>query len=283
MSTMYNTDRYVSVKNTIAPTSCMYGTDRLIKSHFSSASGEPMIAQLESCEQALDAAIEMRRLNKSEAEIDRCLGQLDQELLKKAAQAANSQKKSAGKTGAAGALAFGDNRVSQLDVLMQISPNYNPKMTLKTISQLVSAGKKVMVRQHLHSSVAVEKAQAVNANFAKCAKQCQIVVNTEPGRATTSYDFIFTFLITDKLNTAVCNMDATIHASQYSSIMGDSNVAKMIFDVAGGAVMSDVDHFWCDMIAEALSDNSQLKSVKSQIEKNFSSTGGFADIAKLCL
>lgn len=291
---MYQSDRFVNVKNTIKPTDCMYDTERLVTSHFSDNS---VIADLNVCETQLNAAIQARKLAKMKSDLDKCLNSLDQSVLKQAVDNASNQNKAkanvqtcTGNVKSAqtsnkntNAIKFGKNKLSQVDIVCQISPKFNPKMTLKTISLLAQSDKKMVVRQHIHSSIPIGDAKGCIAEFNKMASQNGIKVNREPGRSTSSLDFVFTFLITNNMNMNVCNIDASIHASQFSSIMNDSNIAKFIFDIAGGQEMSEMDHFWCDIVSEALEDNSKLNSVKSQVNKNFNSTGGFADVVRMCL
>lgn len=222
-----------------------------------------------------------------ETKLDKCLGSIDQATLAKSKNAPLNPKNST-KNAAAPAtkISFGPNKLSKVDILCQISANSNPKMTLKTISQLLSAGKNVMVRQHIHSSIPIEKANSLSNEFSKLCLKNSIKINKEPGRAANEIDFIFTFLITNKLakeNKNVTDISATIHAAQFTSIFGDQNVAELIFDLAGGKDVDEDDLYWVDMISEALADASKLKNVKNIVDKNFENTGGFGDIAKMCL
>lgn len=278
---MYNTQRFVDLKGTIPKTECMYATERFVKSE---KSDKDTVDQLGNCEKQLNDAILKRQLGGLEKEMDRCLVSVDKEVLAKALNAPKSSATAAAATNnkpkSNQPLKFGNNIASKLDIVFQINPMYNPKLTLKTISTLIKAGKSVTVRQHLHSSVPLASAKKAVSYFEKLAEKENenITIDRNPGRSSTTNDFIFSFLITENLPSFL-NIDATIHSANFASISGDLECARLIFELAGGCKLSEEDYYWSDLVNETLEDSSLTKQVKGQILKNGPS-GGFAEICK---
>lgn len=274
MSTMYNSNRFVDIKGTIPKTDCMYSTERFVNSESCKNNNNNTVKDLSNCENQLNEAIVKRKMGSLEKEMDRCLVSVDKEVLNKALNKAKSAPKAKKQE-----KLFGDNLVSKLDIVFQINPMYNPKLLLKTISSLINAGKSVTVRQHLHSSVPLSSAQKSVSYFEKLMKEAgNIKIDRNPGRSSTTNDFIFSFLITESLPSFL-NIDATIHSANFASIHGDVDCARMIFELAGGCQLTEEDYYWSDLIGEALDESSLMKSVKGQVMKNCS-FGGFAEICK---
>merc|ERR1712066_241249 len=233
------------------------------------------VNNLSNCENQLDEAILKRKMGNLEKEMDRCLVSVDKQVLSKALNNAKSAPKAQKKP----EKLYGDNLVSKLDIVFQINPMHNPKLLLKTISSIINAGKSVTVRQHLHSSVPLSSAQKSVSYFEKLIKETgNIKIDKNPGRSSTTNDFIFSFLITESLPSFL-NIDATIHSANFASIHGDVDCARMVFELAGGCQLTEEDYYWSDLIGEALNESSLMKAVKGQAMKNCN-TGGFAEICK---
>jgi len=276
---MYASQRY-DIQNTIEPVSCMYQTSRIMDHQFSPDSSA--IKDLNSVEKDLDIAIKKRTLNRLENEVDRCINSVDQEVLNKAVNSSRSAKSkpSNGAQTKKMAINFNDSKIKSPDCLIQISPNFNPKLTLKVISEIQKSGKNISIRQHIHSSVNVAEAKKSTSNFEKLIQNySNLKINREPGRHTSDYDFLFTFLISNNQNVkSFGSIDVTIHAANFAAISGDLNVARFLFDVAGGNnVETDIDSYWCEMISQGCETGSE-KNMKSVLEKNYDWNGGLSDV-----
>lgn len=285
---MYKSQQYLD-NHPIKHVDCMYKT-KVILDDFSSQNN--VKSELNACESALDAAIASRTLANLENKLDTCLNSLDADLVKQAGQVNSNQRQNQARSNNPNQsknksqatdntkISYGKNKLEKMDFVIQIQPNFNPKMTLQVIKSIADSQKKVLIRQHIHSSICLTEAEAVVKSFDKFVSSVGLKVDREPGRCALSHDFVFTFLITNSSAVKHTHIDLTIHAANYTNIAGDFNISHLLYDLAGGQNLTDQDYYWCDMISEASENTSLLKNVKNVISKNYSNTGGLADVLR---
>merc|ERR1711970_124291 len=134
------------------------------------------------------------------------------------------------------------------------------------------AGMNTLVRFHSHSSV--RNTEDDGFLMRSLFTAFQIDLDTRASRAVRDYDYVFTFLLTNKLEGH--DIDLTITSSSHTPIYDDKNCAKLMWKLAGGAVC-DMCELWVERVDLALSDKTQTAGVKKQISKNYNDAGG-----KLC-
>lgn len=203
---MYKSQQYLD-NHPIKHVDCMYKT-KVILDDFSSQNN--VKSELNACESALDAAIASRTLANLENKLDTCLNSLDADLVKQAGQAQSNQNnnqkqnqtrasnpnqsKNKNQAAANTKISYGKNKLEKMDFVIQIQPNFNPKMTLQVIKSIADSQKKVLIRQHIHSSICLTESEAVVKSFDKFVSSVGLKVDREPGRCALSHDFVFTFL-----------------------------------------------------------------------------------------
>jgi len=295
------------VKGKIKPSNIMYPVDRIFNGSLSAdikstpVSGKDIVEKLSNLEEKIDEKIALRRLTDLDSKLDSLIGQLggEKKLIQvmKKSEKSNSKKSESKKSDsknskkAAPALLSKIEPVSlpkknipaanltnpskkHLDLVIQVSPNAEPVFILAAIRSLQLAKSNVCVRVHYHSSVI--KQDEAGYKFNSLMTAFDLALNADISRKVTSFDYVFTFLITNKLQNT--NVDLCLNGAKHASICSDSVCAKFIWKLAGGAYCDECE-YWADAVSAVLSDKKQLSSFQAEVKKNFSKgKGKFADV-----
>merc|ERR1711972_495962 len=88
--------------------------------------------------------------------------------------------------------------------------------------------------------------------------------NGNISRLVHNFDYVFTFLVINRLESGV-DVDCCLNGAKHASIGGD---------------YCDECDYWSDLVESALSDKKQVDKVKAEIKKDFScKKGRFCDVA----
>jgi len=291
------------VKDKIKPADIMYHVDRIFKGSLSadtvakSSSGD-IVQTLTDLEGKIDEKIALRRLNTLESKLDGWISKLGvPESGDKNKSSKNSKKESKKdtkkakqappaplpkvqpvslpkKTIPAASLTTPSNK--NLDLVIQVSPQAEPVFLLAAIRSLQLAKSNVCIRLHYHSSVIKqdEAGYKFNSLFSAFDLKC----NDNISRLVQNFDYVFTFLITNKLEKNV-DVDCCLNGAKHASIVGDVCCSRFVWKLAGGAYCDECD-YWSDLVQEVVNDKKQLASVQAEIKKNFGKgSGRFCDVA----
>lgn len=294
---MYAATRNFNIKGNVEPKSIMYQTERLLPvNQKSNNKSEDIVDRLSKIEGKLDDAIAMKRLSslesrldsmlnqlgvsastplarldKMEAKLDSMLGQL--ETAKPTVQVAKPKPipirkvvkaKLSGKT------------QKGLDLVFQVSPKAQPLLILGVIKSLQMGGLKTIVRLHHHSSVIKLEEEAFLIK--SLLTSFQIDLDKSVSRRVADYDFVFTFILTNRLEGH--DIDLTVSSSTYTPIYSDKICAGLVWKLAGGEHSGQNCDFWLDVVDSGLRNDKLTEKVKKQISKQFSKSGGqLCDVA----
>ena len=165
---------------------------------------------------------------------------------------------------------------NNLDLVIQVSPSSEPVFLLAAIRSLQLAKSNVCIRLHYHSSVI--KQDEAGYKFNSLMSAFDLKPNGNISRLVQNFDYVFTFLVTNRLESGV-DVDCCLNGAKHASIVGDLGCSRFIWKLAGGDYCDECD-YWSDLVESALSDKKQVDKVKAEIKKNFScKKGRFCDVA----
>jgi len=166
---------------------------------------------------------------------------------------------------------LGNKSIKNLDLVFQVSTKSQPLLILGVVKSLRLAGLNVSVRLHHHSSVINKDEEGFL--FKSLLTAFQIEEDKHISRRVADYDYVFTFLLTNRLDGH--DIDLTLHNSTMTPIHSDKNCAKLVWKLAGGVMCDEsLCDFWLERVNAALTDKTQTDGIKKQIAKNYNETGG---------
>jgi len=284
----------------IKPADIMYHVERIFKGSLSAdqvatGSGD-IVQQLTNLENKIDEKIALRRLNTLETKLDGLISKLgateqnsskksDPKGSKKDTKTNFSKKVKAvilpkvqpaslpKKTIPAASLT--KKSTKNLDLVIQVDPTAEPVFLLAAIKSLQLAKSNVCIRVHYHSSVI--KQDEAGYKFNSLLSAFDLAVNADTSRKVVSFDYVFTFLITNSLTNT--DVDCCVNGAKHANVSGDATCSKFVWKMAGGDWCDECD-YWSDLVSSAVNDKKELSSVQAEVKKNFGKgKGRFCDVA----
>jgi len=286
----------------IKPADVMYHVERIFKGSLANdqvaTSSGDIVQQLTNLENKIDEKIALRRLNTLETKLDGLiskLGATEQKSTKKSDPKSSHSKKDTKtnfskkvkaivlpkvqpvslpkKTIPAASLT--KKSTKNLDLVIQVSPTAEPVFLLAAIKSLQLAKSNLCIRVHYHSSVI--KQDEAGYKFNSLLSAFDLAVNADTSRKVVSFDYVFTFLITNSLTNT--DVDCCVNGAKHANVSGDATCSKFVWKMAGGDWCDECD-YWSDVVSCAVNDKSQLSSVQAEVKKNFGKgKGRFCDVA----
>lgn len=294
---MYASTRNFHIKGNVDPKGIMYNSSRLMPINQEDSKGkQDIVERLTGIEGKLDEAIALKRLNSVESRVDAMLNQLgikpdtplsrlnkmDAKLdtmlgqLETAKPTVVTPKPKPIPLKKITAAKLSGKATKGLDLVFQVSPKAQPLLILGVIKSLQLAGLNTIVRLHHHSSIINIDNDAFL--FRSLLTAFQITLDKSVSRKVADHDFVFTFILTNRLEGH--DIDLTAASSTYTPIFSDKTCAKLVWKLAGGECSAQNCDFWLDRVDVALTDAKQTESVKKQISKQFNKSNGLlGDVA----
>merc|ERR1711879_449862 len=247
------------VKGKIKPADIMYHVDRIFKGSLSADTGKSsgdIVQNLTDLENKVDEKIALRRLNTLETKLDGLISKLGVQPKKDTKNAPKKASKPAPKKAptppapkiepvslpkkSIPTASLTKKSVKNLDLVIQVSPSSEPVFLLAAIKSLQLAKSNVCIRLHYHSSVI--KQDEAGYKFNSLISAFDLKPNGNISRLVQNFDYVFTFLVTNRLESGV-DVDCCLNGAKHASIVGDLGCSRFIWKLAGGDYCDECDYW----------------------------------------